>query len=154
MAFFWPLFRKALLCGVYSLKSSYRQLLQSPLCSLAAPSGLSLGSLLPLWLVPSLPGREVWWPAQSWQVCCGAIFFPFLITDLKVPRGKFRVSFFFFYNPTLICTSPQLCPWPVWSAPWSSWHSLLGGADSGAFQNRCKNTEIMWHLDCTQVDFI
>ena len=34
----------------------------------------------------------------------------------------------FFYNPTLICTSPQLCPWPVWRAPWSSWCRLLGGA--------------------------
>ena len=70
----------------------------------------------------------------------------------------------FFYNPTLICTSLQLCPWPVWRAPWSSWCRLLGGApclvvplawwwpllsgvaDSGAFQNRCIYTEIMWLL--------
>jgi hypothetical protein len=33
-----------------------------------------------------------------------------------------------FYIPTLICTSPDLCPWPVWRAHWSSWCRLLGGA--------------------------
>ena len=40
--FFWPLFYKAQLCEVYSLKWSYGQILQSPLWSFAAPSGLSL----------------------------------------------------------------------------------------------------------------
>ena len=34
----------------------------------------------------------------------------------------------FFYNSIMICTSPQLCPWPVWRAPWSSWRRLLDGA--------------------------
>jgi hypothetical protein len=35
------------------------------------------------------------------------------------------------------------------------WFPLLSGvADSGAFHNRCIYTEIMWHLDCTQVNFI
>ena len=57
--FFWPLFHKAHLFGVYSLKWSYGQILQSPLWSFAAPSVLSLGSLLPLWLIPSLPGPWV-----------------------------------------------------------------------------------------------
>ena len=59
MAFFWPLFRKAQLLGVYSLKWSYGQILQSLLWSFAAPSGLSLFSLLPLWLMPSLPSLWV-----------------------------------------------------------------------------------------------
>ena len=54
--FLWTLFRKAQLCGEHSLKWSYGQILQSPLWSFAAPSGLSLVSLLPLWLMPSLPG--------------------------------------------------------------------------------------------------
>ena len=35
--------------------------------------------------------------------------FHFFIMDLMVLRGMFEVSIFF-YNPTLICTSPQLCP--------------------------------------------
>jgi hypothetical protein len=43
--------------------------------------------------------------------------------------------------------------------PLAWWCPLLSGvADSEAFQNRCIYTEIMWqimwHLDCTQVDFI
>ena len=69
--------------------------------------------------------------------------FHFLIMDLMVLRGMFKV-WDIFYNPTLICLSSQLCPWPVWRAPWSSWCHLLGGApcfygvaESGAFQNRC-----------------
>ena len=48
MDFFCPLFCKAQLCGVYGLKWSYGQILQSPLWSFAAPSRLSLVSLLPL----------------------------------------------------------------------------------------------------------
>ena len=59
MAFFWPLFHKVQLCGVYDLKLSYGQILQSPLWSFAAPSGLSLITLLRLWLMPSLPGLWV-----------------------------------------------------------------------------------------------
>ena len=78
--FFWPLFHKAQLCGVYGLKWSYGQMLQSPLWSFAAPSGLSLVSLLPPWLMPSLRGP---WVALSWQVCCGAILFPFFINRFK-----------------------------------------------------------------------
>ena len=38
--FFWPLFCNAQLHGVYDLKWSYGQILQSPLWSYAAPSGL------------------------------------------------------------------------------------------------------------------
>ena len=56
---FWPLFRKAQLCGVYGLKWTYGQILQSPLWCFAAPSWLSLVSLLSLWLMPSLPGLWV-----------------------------------------------------------------------------------------------
>ena len=59
LIFLWPLFGKAQLCGVYALKWSYGQILQSPLWSFTAPSGLSLVSLLPLWLMPSLPGPWV-----------------------------------------------------------------------------------------------
>ena len=54
--FFKQLFCKSQLCG---LKWSYGQIPQSTLQSLAAPSGLSLVSLLPLWLMPSLPGLWV-----------------------------------------------------------------------------------------------
>ena len=35
--------------------------------------------------------------------------FHFLLLDLMVLRGMFKVSKKF-YNPTLICTSSQLCP--------------------------------------------
>jgi hypothetical protein len=47
----------------------------------------------------------------------------------------------------------------VFMVPLAWWCLLLSGvADSGAFQNRCMYTEIMWlimwHIDCTQVDFI
>uniref|UniRef100_A0A8C8DAH8 Uncharacterized protein n=1 Tax=Oncorhynchus tshawytscha TaxID=74940 RepID=A0A8C8DAH8_ONCTS len=45
--FFWPLFRKAQLYGVYGLKWLDGQILQSPLGSFAAPSGLSLHCLAP-----------------------------------------------------------------------------------------------------------
>ena len=57
--FFWPHFRKAQLCGVYRLKWSYGQILQSQHWRFAAHSGLSLVSLLLLWLMPSLPGPWV-----------------------------------------------------------------------------------------------
>ena len=77
LIFIWTLFRKAQLCGVYGLKWSYGQILQSPLWRFAAPSGLPLVSFLPLWLIPSLPGPWVWWAALSCKVCWGAIFFPF-----------------------------------------------------------------------------
>jgi hypothetical protein len=49
----------AQLCRVYDLKWSYGQILQSPLWSFAAPSGLFLVSLLPLWIMPSLSGLYV-----------------------------------------------------------------------------------------------
>jgi hypothetical protein len=53
--FCWPLFHKAQLCGVYGLKWSYGQILHPPLWSFAAPSGLSLVSLLPLWVLVGGP---------------------------------------------------------------------------------------------------
>jgi hypothetical protein len=46
--------------------------------------------------------------------------------DLMLLGGMYKVSDIF-YNSTLICTCPQLCSWPVWRAPWSSWCRLLGG---------------------------
>jgi hypothetical protein len=70
MAFFWPLFHKIQLCGVYSLKWSYGQILQSPLWSFAASFGFFVASIINALLY--------WWAALSWQLCCGAIFFPFL----------------------------------------------------------------------------
>ena len=55
--FFWPLFRKAQLCGVYGLSGPMdRYFAGSPLWNFAAPSGLYLVPLLPLWLMPFLPG--------------------------------------------------------------------------------------------------
>ena len=158
MAFFWPLFTKAQLYGMYGLKWSYGQILQSPLGSFAAPSGLSLVSLLPL--INAL---------LAWSVSFGG----------RSSLGRFVVvpySFNFLNNRS------NGAPWDVqscrylfitrpWSvplhnfvpdlfqrAPWSLWCHLHGVADSGAFQNRCIYTEIMWqilwHLDCTQVDYI
>ena len=92
MAFFCPLFHKAQLCGVYCLKGSYGQILQSPMWSFAAPSGLTLVTLLPLinallaWSIsfggqPSL-GRFVVVPNS----------FYFVKMDLMVLRGMFKVS--------------------------------------------------------------
>ena len=57
--FFFHMFGESPTCGVYCLKWSYGQILQSPLWSFAAPSGLSLVSLLSLWLMPSLPSPWV-----------------------------------------------------------------------------------------------
>jgi hypothetical protein len=68
-------------------------------------------------------------------LCCHVLSI-FFRMDLTVFCGMFKVSDIF-YNQTQICTSPQLCPWPIWRAPWSSWCRLLSAiADSGAFQNR------------------
>ena len=78
-------------CGRESRKQQVRDKVAGPVnrsgfhrCNLhcgafAAPSRLSLVSLLPLWLMPSLPGLWVFVGGPLfWQVCCGAIFFPFL----------------------------------------------------------------------------
>ena len=49
LAFFWPLFHKAQLCGVFGLKWSYGQILQSPLwfsCSFRVIFGLFVASLI------------------------------------------------------------------------------------------------------------
>jgi hypothetical protein len=96
MAFFWPLFRKAQLYGVYGLKWFYGQILQSLLWSFAAPSRLSLVALLPLWLMPSLP--------DPWVLVGGRLFAGLLwchslknvIMDLMVLRGMFKVSDIFY----------------------------------------------------------
>ena len=81
--FFWPLFCKAQLCGVYGLKWSYGQILKSPLWSFAAPSWLSLVYLLPLINALLAWSVSVWWVALSWQDCCGAISFPFLNNEFN-----------------------------------------------------------------------
>ena len=61
-------------------------------------------------------------------------------------------SLIFFYNPTLICTFPQLYPSPVWRAPWSSWCPLLSGvADTLAFQNRCIQFKSEVHIHLSQI---
>ena len=113
--------------------------------------GLFVASLINSLLVWSVSfgGRPFSWKGLLW---CHILTI-FLIMDLMVPCGLF--NFYLFFYPTLICTSPQCCPWPVWRAPWSSWcHMLSGVAESGAVRKRCIYTEIMWHLDCTQVDFV
>ena len=50
LIFFWPRFRKAQLCGVYGLKWSYGQILQSPLWSFCSSFrvifGLFVASLI------------------------------------------------------------------------------------------------------------
>ena len=91
--FFWPLFRKAQLCGVYGLKWSYGQILQSPLWSFCTSFkvifGLFVGSLinaLLAWCVrfggrPSL-GRFVVFPYS----------FDFNHFYVMVLRGMFKVS--------------------------------------------------------------
>ena len=109
MAFFWTLFRKAPLCGVYSLKWSYGQLLQSLLWSVTAPFRVIFGLF-----VASLINALL-----AWSLCFGGrpslgrfvvvpYYFNFLIMVLMVLRGIFKVSDLFFYNPTLICTSSSL----------------------------------------------
>ena len=97
---FWPVFRKAQLCGVYGLKWSYGQILQSPLWSFACfsdSSALSLVSLLPLRLMPSLPSLWVLVgvpPPVRFVVV--PYFFNFLIMNLMVLHGMFKVYDFFF----------------------------------------------------------
>ena len=162
--FFWPLFREAQLSGVYGLKWSYGQIPQSLLWSFAAPSGLSLASLLPLWIMPSLPGLWVWWAALSWQVWCGAIFFTFFNNGFNgVPWDVQSFRYFFITHTDLYFSTTLSLTWLenslVFMVLLAWWCPLLSGvADSVAFQNRCIYTEIMWqimwHLDCTQVDFI
>jgi len=77
-----------------------------------------------VWFLSSLSSVSLWFPSL-WSV------------DLKVTHEapiqsqpwSFRVTFvlfhlwtgwrfeaYFFNNPNLICSSPELCPWPVWSS--------------------------------------
>lgn len=64
--------------------------------------------------------------------CCYVVptpfffLFSFEVRDLIVLCGRF-ITADIFNDLTLSCTSPQLCPWPVWRAPWSLWCYLLGG---------------------------
>ena len=93
MAFFWPLFRKAQLCGVYGLKWSHGQILQSPLWSLAAPSGLSLG----LFVASPINALLAWSVSFVGRPSIGRFVvvpysFNYLIMDLMVLRGMFKVS--------------------------------------------------------------
>ena len=157
--FFWPLFRKAQLCEVYGLKWSYGQILPSPLWSFAAPSGLSLVSFLPLWLMASLPGP---WVLVGGPLLAGllyAIFFHFFNNGFNGAPWDVQSFWYFFRTQPWSVLLHNFVPDLFWRAPWSSWCRLLGGvADSGAYQNRCIYTEIMWqimwHLDCTQLDVI
>jgi hypothetical protein len=50
--------------------------------------GLFVASLLNAHLAWS----EFWWAALSWQVCCGAIFFPLFNNGFNGARGMFKVS--------------------------------------------------------------
>ena len=102
-----------LICGVYSLKWSYGQILQSPLLRFqiksnqilfvtytwfAAPSVLSLVSLLPLWLINALLAWSVIFdgrPSLGMFVVV-PYSFHFLIMDLTVLLRMFKVSDIFF----------------------------------------------------------
>lgn len=86
-------------------------------------------SWLPLWLMPSLLDLSFGGWLSLGRFDLGPYSSHFLIMDLMVLHWIFKVFhyFFFFYNLTFICTSPELCPWPVCRAPWSSWGCLLGG---------------------------
>ena len=132
MGFFWPLFRKAQLCGVYGLKWSYGQILQSLLWSFAAPSGLSLVSLLPLinallaWSV-SFGGRP---SLDKFVVVPYSLHF--LIMDLMVLCGMFKVFDIFlqpnpdiYFSTTLsgTCLESSL----VFMVPLAWWCPLLSG---------------------------
>jgi hypothetical protein len=175
MAFFWPLYCKAQHCGDYGLKWSYWQILQSPLWSFAAPSGLSLVSLLPLinallaWSVsfggrPSL-GRFVVVPYSFHFLIMGCSKFPifFITQPWSVRLHNFVPDLFgdllgLHGAACLVVLLGGVAWWcclvvPAWLCP-----MLRVVADSGAIQNRCIYTEIiwqiMWHLDITQVVFI
>ena len=127
---------------MYGLKWSYGQILQSPLLCFAAPSGLSLVSLLPL-INALLAWSEFWWAALPWQVCCGALFLKIYILDLMVLREMFKVSDVFLQsNPdlyfsttlSLTCLESSL----VFMVPLVWWCPLLCDVtDSGAFQKSC-----------------
>ena len=94
--FFWPLFCKAQRCGGYGLKWFYEQILQSLLWSCKAPSGLSLVSLLPLWLMPSLPGLWVLVGgpllAVLWFHILSIFYNGAIMVLITVLRGMFNVS--------------------------------------------------------------
>ena len=164
--FFWPLCCKAQLCGVYGLKWSYGQILQSPLWSFAAPSGLSLGSLLHLWLMPSMPG--------PWGLVRGPIgrfvvvpySFSFFRMDLRVLCGIFKVLDIFFkthpwsvllhnFVPDLFGELLGLHGAAFFLVPLASWCCRLWGLSEQVYWSYTDIMwQIMWHLDCTQVDFI
>jgi hypothetical protein len=89
-----------------------------------------------------------WWPSLGRFVLV-PYSFNFLIMDLMVLRGMFKVSYIFLEpNPdlyfsttlSLTCLESSL----VFILPLAWLYPLLSGvADSGAFQNRCIYTEIM-----------
>ena len=43
---------------------------------------------------------EFWWAALSWQVCCGAILFPFFNNGFDGASWDVQSFWYFFYNPT------------------------------------------------------
>ena len=151
---FWPLFHKSQLHGGYGLKWSYGQILQSPLWSFAAPSGLSLVSLLPLCCLLALSvsfggrlslGRFVVVPYS----------FYFLIMDLMVLCGMFKVSGIFFitqpWSVLLHNFVPDLFGEPLvlhgaacWVVPLVWWCCRVWGLSEQVY--------IYW--DHTQVNFI
>ena len=92
----------------------------SSLCC-ATPSGLPLVSLLPLWLMPSLPGL---WVLVGSRLLASLLWYDVLsiwrwwLWWCSIGSSKVWI---FLYDPTLACTFQHLCPWLVWRAPWSSW---------------------------------
>ena len=81
-----------MLCGVYVLKWSYGQILQSSLWSFAAPSGLCLVTMLPL--INALPAWSV--SFAGWPSLGRFVVMPYslhvLILDLML-CGMFKVFF-------------------------------------------------------------
>ena len=100
--FFLSLFHKNPVLWSVRLKVVLWTDIPTPLRSFAAPSGLSLVSLLPLWLMPSLPGLWVWWAALSWQVCCGATFFPFFNNGFNGAQWDVQSFYFFITQPWFV----------------------------------------------------
>jgi hypothetical protein len=119
--FFWPLFRKTQLCGVYCLKWVYTPISAVEHCS-------SFRVMFGLFVASLINALLAWSVSFGGQPSFGRfVVVPYTFNFLNngFNGTSWDVQCFWYFFITLICTSPQLCPWPVWRAPWCSWCRLL-----------------------------
>ena len=140
VASFWPLLRKAQLCGVHSWSWSNGH---------TAVSSVELFAWVLVELFAWVLVDDPLWAGVLW-----------CLIHSHCNDGFNGVGFPKCFSTALTVSSLVLAVPPDWPALTVSSLVLAAPPDwlccrhSGTFQIRCLYTEIMWHLDCTQVDFI